>query len=347
MSQGMLARAVAVLVVVGTLSACAAAADDGEPTTPPSPAASPTTEFAPAGTSALPLGCADLLDVTDLIAVGPDSDEPISVAVDESRIEVGMRIAELQRGTLHCVWASRYGASDFHAQIDLTVAPAPATALDPATEDSHHGAYAALDGDAASLVACTDSFPADESAALYNGCDLVRLVGGYRIELGIMGLKAAAGRDTSIVVRLADMISAAIDEAGPARMIAPAQAGDDPASLCRAHEVAAVLAELAVSGDPSIDDGQTFEGVTTCVWERSDSWTSVYVIPGGAWAIEPLATGVATPFLPTHPSRDGSFIVGIGEGLSAWRAIGDDLVAIYSDDVDLRDDWEAFLESVW
>ncbi len=144
-------------------------------------------------------------------------------------------------------------------------------------------------------------------------------------------------------------IDAAIDGAGPARAIEPVGGTADPASLCVAAEIEPLLAFVGASGAPTVEADVRFPGATTCTWGgNSDSGgTQVEVLPGGAWAIPRLQTGVASIFMPTHPSADGSFVIGMGDGVSAWRAVGDDLVHFISGNFDARDGWEAFIESTW
>jgi uncharacterized protein YodC (DUF2158 family) len=340
------------LTLVAVLAGCAAPA--GEPTNTPTetPTPTPTVEVAPVGEAAIPLGCSDLLAVADVANLGADFDEKLSLAIDENRIAVDMSVSELQQGALRCIWAARYGSTDFHAIVEVTVAPSAATELVPPDVQYSASPFVPLEGDAATLYSCSDSFQADESSALYNSCDVVQLRAGYRIELATSGLKASAGQDSSVAAQLIGKVDAAVDAAGPARVVEPVSGTSDPASVCLAPEIAPALEYLGAAGDPVVAPSEYYPGVTDCKWTGVDAYgnqadTFVYVLPGGGWAIPRLATGVASIFMQTHPSADGTFLIGIGDGLNAWKAVGDDLVAIYGDNYDAHDGWEAFLESTW
>jgi hypothetical protein len=344
-------RALLSVVLMGFLAGCTAPPEP-DPTTEPSGTPTPEVEVAPVGEAAIPLGCSDILAVEDVAHLGADVDEQLSLAIHENRIKVDMSVAELQLGTLRCIWAARYGSTDFHAVIDLRVAPTTATELVPAEEESYAGVPVAVDGDPATLLACGESFQADESPALYNGCDVTQLRAGYRIDFETSGLKAAAGRDPSVALELLSRIDTAIDAAGPARLVEPVDATTDPAALCRAPEIAPLLEHVGATGDPSIEPSGMFPSVTTCTWTGLDEYGNplgpwVEVLPGGAWAIPRLGSGVSSIFMPTHASADGSFVIGVGDGVSAWRAIGDDLVHFISNDFDAATGWDAFLESTW
>jgi len=343
--------AVVGLTLVAVLVGCTTAPPP-DPTSTPSESPTPTVEVAPLGEAAIPLGCSDLLAVTEVANLGPDYDEDLSLAIDESRIAVDMTVAELQRGTLRCIWASRYGSTDFHAAIELRVTPSTATQLVPADEQSYAGEFVAVEGDPTTLYVCSDGFQADESPAMYNSCDVVQLRAGYRVELSTSGLKSSGNPDPSVALQLLATIDSAVDTAGPARAIEPVTGTSDPASVCLAPELTSALAYLGAAGDPVVAPSEYYSGVTTCTWPGEDEYGQetgpwVEVLPGGAWAVPRLGTGVANIFTPTHPSGDGSFVIGFGDNLGAWRAVGDDLVSIYGYNYDARDGWEAFLESAW
>jgi hypothetical protein len=309
---------------------------------------------APVGEAAIPLGCADLLAATDLADRGPAYDEPITVAIDENHVAVDLSVSRLQLGALHCVWASRYGASDFHAHVELWVAPSAATSLDPAAEQTDGGpSFAPIAGSPDALIACADSFVASsDDPTLYNSCEAVELRRGYRIEFAATGLTAAAGQDPTTTTELLGTIEAAIDAAGPARLVESIAGTSTPGSVCTAPELAPVFEYLAVEGSPTITIDEDYPTVTDCVWPGLDdagnaSGPYVSVLPGGAWAIDRMRSGVSTFWIPLHPSDDGTYIVGSGEGVEAWRAIGDDLVKVTAYDYDATEGWEDFLATVW
>lgn len=341
-------QGIAVVLLVAVLVGCTPTPAP-DPTEAPSGSPSPVAEVAPVGESALPLGCADLLVETDVADLGPDFDEPVSAAIDESRIVVDMGVVALQLGTLECIWAARYGATDFHAAIELTVAPTTATALDAAAEQSFMGAFAPADGLPGTLLTCADPYAADETSTLYTNCDIVQLRAGYRLDLETSGL---VGTDASVALGLLATIDAAIDAAPPARVVEPVAGTTDPGAVCTSAELAPVLAHLGATGDPVIAPSDGFPGVTQCTWPGVDEYGNptgpwARVLPGGAWAIPRLGSGVASIFVPTHPSADGSLVIGVGDGVSVWRAVGDDLVEIVSGDSTKGDGWEAFLEATW
>jgi hypothetical protein len=214
------------------------------------------------------------------------------------------------------------------------------------------GPFVPLEGDATTLYSCSDGFQADESPVLYNSCDVVQLRAGYRIDLATSGLKASTGQDSSVALQLIARVDAAIDAADPARVVEPVSGTSDPASVCVAPEIAPVLERLGATGEPDVEQNAWHSGVTTCTWPGMDSYGNktgpwVDVLPGGAWAIPRLGTGVSSIFMSTHPSADGSFVIGLGDGVSAWRAVGDDLVEIASGDLDATEGWEEFLEATW
>lgn len=304
-------------------SACAPSPEStAEPTAEPEPTPTPTVEVAPIGEAALPLGCADLLDVSDVA------------------------------GTLRCTWSARYGSTDFHGSVEVRVAPTTATSLDPAAEESYFGPLASHDGDADTLLVCDGGFQADDTGLLYNNCEIVRLQAPYRIEVRTLGLRAEAPEGSSVALGLLAKVGSAVDAAPPARVIQSAGGTPDPASVCRAPEVTPLLERLGAVGEPVVSPSAAYPGVTTCVWPGVDEYGNesgpwVSVLPGGAWAIPRLQGGHASIFLPTHPSADGSYLVGVGDGVSAWRAVGDDLVYVLSGDFEATEGWEAFLESIW
>lgn len=322
------------------------------PSSSPSVLPSPTPETAPVGEAAIPLGCSDILADADVADLGHDSyDRDIHLAIDEDRIVVDMTaVVALEAGTLHCVWAARYGATDFHAQISLRISPSTSTALDPATEESSVDVFTPVDGDPNTLIACYESFEASsDDPTLFNGCEVIKLTAGYRVELETSALKAAAGRDQTATRSLLTKIDAAIASAGPARAIPDVEGTTNPAALCTSPEIAPLLEYLGAVGDPMVTSSNS---VTTCAWEGVDEYGNdigpwVHVLPGGAWAIPRLVNGESNIFLPTHPSSDGNVIVGVGDGVSAWRAIGDDLVSISSYDFDATTGWEAVVEATW
>jgi hypothetical protein len=340
------------VVVVGALLGCAAPSPSSHPTGTPSGTPSGEAEIAPVGESAIPLGCSDILAIEDVADLGAESDQDLSLAIHEDRIAVDMTVADLQLGALRCVWAARYGSTDFHAEIRLRIAPTTMTELVPTDEETHGGPPAAVDGDASALIVCDDSFQASDDPALYNVCRVVQLRGGYRIELETSGLRAAEGQDPSVALRLLAGIDAAVDGAGPARVVEPVVGATDPGSLCRAPEIVPLLEHVGATGDPVIEPATDYPGVTRCAWASDDEYGNpsgpwIWVLPGGAWAIPRLGTGVSNIFTPTHPSADGSFVIGNGDEVSAWRAVGDDLVCFVSARLDEGDDWETFLDSTW
>jgi hypothetical protein len=346
-------RIVPGLVLVAVLVGCTVS----DPTTTSSPTPSETTpaiEVAPLGEAAIPLGCADILDTADVASLGADFDEELVLAIDENRIVIRMdAVAALQSGALHCIWAARYGSTDFHAQIELRISPSTSTTLDPTAEQSYADAFAPLDGDPTTLIACGESFIASsDDPTLYNGCDVVQLRDGYRIELTTNALEAVAGRDQTVARRLVASIGAAVDGAGPARAIAPFAGTSDPAALCTAPELAPLLEHVGAGDEPAITTGVYDPAVTTCDWKGVDDYGQptgpwVNVLPGGAWAIPRLATGFGNIFVSTHPSADGTFIVGTGDAVSAWRAIGDDLVEFEFGGIEAVEGWEEFLDATW
>ncbi len=160
----------------------------------------PTFEVAPIGEAAIPLDCGDILADADVADLGHETyDRDIHLSIDAGRIAVDMTsVARLQAGTLSCVWSARYGDTDFHAEISLWISPSEAGALDPSTEPSSRDTFAPLDGDPNTLIACYESFAASsDDPTLFNGCDVVQLIDGYRVELATDALRAAAGRDQS------------------------------------------------------------------------------------------------------------------------------------------------------
>jgi hypothetical protein len=312
----------------------------------------PTVEVARVGEAAIPLGCSDLLAEAEVANLGADFDEDLSLAISESRIAVDMSVSELQQGTLRCIWAARYGSTDFHAVVEVEVTPS--TATEPVAPEVQYsaGPFVPLDGDVTTLYSCSDGFQADESPTLYNSCDVVQLRAGYQIDLATSGLKASAGQDSRVALQLLATIDSAIDAARPAREIEPVTGTADPASVCQSPDLTSALEYLGAAGDPVVAPSEYYPGVTTCTWPGEDEYGQatgpwVEVLPGGAWAIPRLGTGVANIFTPTHPSADGSFVIGFGDNLGAWRAVGDDLVSIYGNNYDARDGWEAFLEVTW
>ncbi|AYF96820.1 hypothetical protein D7I47_00155 [Protaetiibacter intestinalis] len=286
--------------------------------------------------------------------LGSHLDDPIALAVDENRMVVQMdAVAALQAGALHCIWASRYGATDFHAEIELWITPSVATTVDPAAEHSDADAFAPLDGDPSTLIACYESYGGiSGDSELFNNCDVVQLRDGYRIDLTTTSLVAVAGRDQTAARKLIAAIGTAVDGAGPARSIATAAGTGDPASLCTAPELVPLLDHVGATGDPTIETGTSDPAVTICAWDGVDGSGNpvgprVRVLPGGSWAIPGLGTGLSSIFLVTHPSADGTYIVGVGDAVTAWRAIGDDLVEFESENPDAVDGWEGFLEATW
>lgn len=349
--QGVLVRFVVLAAATAALAACAPAEPAATSEPGPSETAVPVVVAAP-GESAIPLGCADLLDVAAVADLGPSFDDPIAVAVDETRIAVDWSVARLQDGALHCVWASRYAASDFHAEIELWVAPTTATALDAASESSPIGDFGVADGVPGAIVACAEAFRATEAPDLFTSCDAVAIVAGYRVEVATSGLTSGPGRDPSATTSILADIVAAVPSAGPARTVAPSAASGTPAAACTSPELAPVLAYFGAEGAPVVGTDDEFPAVTSCRWdvegEFGDIGLRVEVLPGGAWALPRLATGVSTFWVPTAPSADGTFLIGSGDSVSGWRTLGDDLVEVFaSPSGAARDGWAAFLESTW
>lgn len=347
----MLVRFVVVAAVALPLAACAPQGPEPGPSPTTVESASPAPVAAP-GEAAIPLGCADLLAVDDLSDLGPDFDDPVGIAVDESRIAVDWSVARLQTGALHCVWASRYAASDFHTEIELWVEPTDATALDPAQESSGIGEFEPVDAVPGGLVACTEAFQATDDPALFTSCDAVTVRDGYRIELSTSGIDSAPGRDSTVTTSLLANVDAAVAAAGPARVVEPIGGSSDPATRCTAPELTPVLDYFGAEGSPAVGTATTSTAVTSCGWDVEDEFGDiglrVEVLPGGAWALPRLATGISTFWVPTAPSADGTFLIGSGDSVSGWRTLGDDLVAVFASPTgSARDGWAAFLEATW
>jgi hypothetical protein len=345
--------AVVGLTVAAVLAGCATAPTSGPSNTPSEPS-TPVVEVAPVGEAAIPLGCADLLEVADVAGLGTGFEgRLLDVAIDENRIAIDLSVSRLQLGDLHCVWADRYGASDFNSYVELWIGPSTATLLDPAAEQGWSGPLTPIPGYADALIACSEgSITSSDDPTLYNSCEVVDLRGGYRIELDTVGLRAAPGQDLTVATALLAKVDAAVSSAGPARVVEPVEGASSPWTVCTAPELTPVFEYLGVDGAPTISANEYYPGVTDCVWASVDEYGNqagpfVSVIPGGAWAITRMATGVSTFWIPTRPSSDGTYVVGVGDGMEAWRAIGDDLVRISSYRYDAVDGWEAFLESVW
>jgi hypothetical protein len=342
------------LLLLGLLTGCTPSSSGSTPDPTSPAAATDSAEVVPVGSSTIPLDCADLLDGSAVADLGPDDDEPIEPAIDASTIVVAMSdVAALQAGQLHCIWAARYGATDFHAQIEVRISPTDATTLDPGNEESYGDEpLAPFGSDPATLLWCSEPFAPTEDSAQFNTCEVVQLRRGYRITIEAIGLEAGPGRDSSVAADLLEAIDAAVDAAGGPRTIETVTGAADPASLCTGPEIAPVLQRLGAVGDPLVETYGNDPVVTTCEWSGVDengnpTGPTVEVLPGGAWAIPRLRTGIASIFLPTHPSTDGSLIIGVGDGVSAWRAIGGDLVSITSWDYDAVDGWESFIEATW
>jgi hypothetical protein len=58
---------------------------------------------------------------------------------------------------------------------------------------------------------------------------------------------------------------------------------------------------------------------------------------------------VGSIFVSTRPSVDGTYIAGSGDAITAWRAIGEDLVEFEFEfpDADEVEGWATFLDATW
>jgi len=290
--------------------------------------------MAPLGSSALPLGCADLISTASLASMAPPTEPAVVAVVDENRIEQDVRsVAQLQAGALRCVWSNNYGGTDSSRYVQLVVAPSAATALDPSAEQESAYPWVEIPGDDPTLANCYAG--SDVGAAAPVGfCAMVRLHDGYRIDLIALGMTAAVVDEArSFSQGLLDAAVAAIDGAAPAREIVNAGGTTDPASYCAAPAVLAVGAARGATGDPEVSSD--IPGVTTCSWPAPDPYGhsgdytfDVNVIPGGAWALEPLAAGVGRYPLWYEQSSFGPQLIGTGDWLGAFLVVDDDLLQL-------------------
>lgn len=332
MNQEML-RLVTVVGLAVMLASCAAApAPTQTPQSDPTP--TPTPEVAPLGSSALPLGCADLVHLSSLESMAPSSGPAIVSVVDERRIEQDVRsVAQLQAGVLSCVWSNNYGGTDFSRYVRLDVAASAATSLDASAEQGSLYPWIEIPGDHPTLANCDAGSDAG-AGELFGHCDMIQLRDGYRIDLIVSGMPAAVIDEAlSFSQGLLDFAGAAIDGAPPAREISAAGGTADPASYCAAPAVLAVGSARGATGDPEVTSG--INGVTTCSWHAPDPYGyssdytfDVSVIPGGAWAIQPLAAGVGSFPFWYEPSTLGPQLIGTGDWLAAFLVVDDDLLQL-------------------
>lgn len=326
-------RLVAAVGLAVMLTSCAAPVPTHTPQPDPTP--TPTPEVAPLGSSALPLGCADLVDPSSLASMAPPSEPAVVAVVDERRIEQDMRsVAERQAGVLRCAWSNNYGGTDFSRHVRLTVAPTTASSLDPSAEpiNSVNG-WAEIAGDDPTLGDCSAGSDSG-SGELFGSCVIIQLRDGYRIDLTVVGMPAATVDEAlSFSQALLNFAGAAIGGAPPAREIATAAGTTDPASYCNAPAVLAVAAARGATGDPKITS--EIPGVTTCSWHAPDPYGysgdytfDLNVIPGGAWAFQPLSEGVGRYPLWYEPSAFGPQLIGTGDWLAAFLVVDDDLLQL-------------------
>ena len=313
----------------------------------------PGVEYAARGTSAIPLGCADLLAVADVAGMSPAGEPPMADVIDEARIAQDMSVSELQAGALRCVWSNNYGGTDFSRSVHVTVAPSTATALDPATEppNIYGGGWVEAAAEHPTLESCLDDSWA-------GNCTIVQLRAGYRIDLDILASDTPSlGPAAAFSHGIVEAIGSRVDAAGPARAIAPAP-DTDIAARCAAPEVTMVVAARGGSGPPSVAANSDYATVIDCTWMVAnpdgspypeDYTLTVSVLPGGAWAVDRIASGVGAYGNNYRPASDGGYLVSEGFfGLGAFRALGDDLIQVTAPYRDGDPDaWVQQLAAAW
>lgn len=344
-------RSPGIVVAIVAAVALAGCAPGGGAPGPGAPGlGAPGVEYAPLGTSAIAAGCADLLPLDRVAGMSPEGEPAMVDVIDENRIAQDMSVAALQAGALRCVWSNNYGGTDFKRSVWLTVWPSTETTLDAATEpESYYGPWNDTGEDIPTLFAC-------EHYGDMGNCSLVQLRAGYRIELIVEAVTSSGLPEMATFARrILAGIGDGVDAAGPARAIAPWPL-TDVAAVCAAPEITAVVAARGGAGAPQIAPNPYNEGVVDCSWQVDNPYGSTYeddytlyvsVLPGGAWAMDRLATGVGSVGGMYQPVDDyllGTPIFSVG----AMRTIGNDLVRVIAP---FRDDdpeaWERAIASAW
>jgi len=338
------------IVVAAMLAGCASPGGGGAVN--PDGTVEPSIEYAPVGSAAIPVGCAELLSVADVASISPAGEPPMADVIDENRIAQDMSVAQLQAGSLRCIWSNNYGGTDFNRTVRLTVSPSTATTLDPATEpENYFGSWSDAGEEQPTLISC------QEGGGL-GGCLFVQLRAGYRIDLSIDGVDAPTlDALTSLSRGLLATVGAAVDAAGAPQSIAPTP-DIDIATLCAAPEVTSVIAARGGSGAPSVAANPSYPAVIDCSWEVAnpdgspypeDYTVTVSVLPGGAWAVDRIASGVGAYGNNYRPASDGDYLVSEGFfGLGAFRSLGNDLIQVSAPYRDGDPDaWVQQLAAAW
>lgn len=340
--------AVVVSVLVLALAGCAGVEAAPAPA-PESSAPTPAPTVEPVvGQSALPLGCADLLTEAQVRTVVPEWVN----TVDEAHISQSLSsVADLQSGELRCGWGdSGWPGTGWSDAIQLAVAPDTATQLDLRARSDSEPDLEALPGDPNTGIGdCS-------YGSGYGHCFVAQLRSGYRVDLDVWARLSSDAEIRDRALALLDGIGAAIDTAGPQRIVEAPPGSSEPAALCDDPAVRTLVDVRGATGAPTVstDASRPLAVITTCRWEVPDSSSlpqgriTVEVLSGGAWAVPQLAHGVPYIMLGYRPSADGSYLVGGGDDVSALRALGDDLVVVWApsspDDPSV---WEQQLAEVW
>lgn len=195
--------------------------------------------------------------------------------------------------------------------------------------------------------------PCDDGDGDGGWCKLAQLRGGYRMDLWVTAKFGSDDEMRSRSLDILERVGAAVDGAGPQRVVAVPQGASNPAALCDDPIVRAVITARGAVGAPSVANGHD-PSITVCRWDDVPSISSpptpllVEVLPGAAWAMPRVASGIPHIMLSYKLSSDGSYLWGGGDGVSAMRSIGDDLVVINSDQLDGDPEaWDQLLAATW
>ncbi len=334
------------LLLTGCTTVEEPAAIPAVPTPPPAtePAA------APLGSSALPLGCADLVDLAVIESMAAPGEWPVVAVIDENRIERSIRhVAALQAGALRCVWSSNFGSTGFNRTVTIEVHPSTETHLDPAAAagaDLGGRTWSVLAGEHPTISGChAIGLISDTDYA--GSCSYVQLRDGYRIHLDADGAPGQGDDVRDFGLALLERVGSAIDGADEARRIAIADRSGVPARHCDAPGVRQIIAARGGSGEPTISETG---GLTECTWvvpwDGISPDLTVSVLPGGGWAFEPLVAGVDHFPVMYVPSPSGQHLVAGGDWFAALTMKDGDLVAIEAPGALEWDDNERWVELV-
>lgn len=332
---------VAGLVAVALVGCAPAATPTPAPSSTPTP--QPTAD-AVVGKSALPLGCADLLTTADLAGL-----VEVKIVVDETHlVQSAEEAARAQAGQLLCGWGdAEFRGTGWSDQLELRILPTADTSI-PESDDSGDRLVPVEAAVPTSVGRCS-------SDGAHASCRMIQLRDGYRVELQLSAMSPSDDTIRASAETLLGTIGAAVDSAGPQRVVAQPDGVARPASLCAEPDIRTVVDARGAAGEPTVTSTSFDEAtLVTCTWTVDDPWSgtpspiTVSVLPGGAWAMPSLADGVGVYPLWYEPSPSGAYLVGSGDWLGALRVRGADLVALGAPQgPDDPGAWELQLDAAW